>query len=83
MKKESFVFKSFKEGMKDFGLTISIIVNTLLLFIVYFIGIGITSCIAKVFNKHFFQTEISSDRKSYWDDLDLTKQNMESYYRQF
>lgn len=77
-------FKEIKEGMKDFGETISIIINSILLLIVYILGVGLTSIIAKfLFGKHFLETEILRERKSYWSNLNLTKKNQEEYYRQF
>ena len=76
-------FKGFKEGQKLFGETIAIIVNTLLLTIVYLIGIGLTSVIAKIFKKNFLELEPSSKIKTYWKDFNLTKKPMEEYYKQF
>ncbi|MBT7903325.1 hypothetical protein HN587_05665 [Candidatus Woesearchaeota archaeon] len=77
------LLKGIKNGMNLFGQTISIIVNTVLLTIVYFIGVGITSIIAKLFKKKFLQTKISKKRESYWTALNLKKNKMETYYRQF
>ncbi len=76
-------FKGFKKGMSDFGQNITIIVNSILLTIVYIIGIGITSIIAKIFKKHFLDTKISKEKKSYWSELDLKKKPLDNYYRQF
>ncbi len=75
--------KGFKRGMGDFGQTISIIINSALLFVVYFIGVGITSVLAKVVGKHFIKTKISKKSKTYWSDLNLKKKPLEEYYRQF
>jgi len=70
-----------KKGMKEFGGNIALIINTVLLSFVYFIGVGLTSIIAKIFGKHFLEMKLS--KNSYWSDLNLKKKNMESYYRQF
>ena len=75
------LIKEFKEGFKDFGSNITIIVNTILLIIIYLIGVGITSITAKIFKKKFLY-ELNSN-KSYWNDLNLKKEQMENYYRQF
>lgn len=75
-------FKGFKEGLKDFSSNISIIINTLLLFIVYLIGVGITSIIAKLFKKHFLDIKLSK-KKSYWTNLNLKKKRIGEYYKQF
>ena len=74
-------FKGFKSGLHTFGQTINIIVNTILLTIVYWIGVGQTAIVAKLWKKRFLETELSG--KSYWRDLDLEKKPIDEYYRQF
>jgi hypothetical protein len=76
-------FEGFKDGMKSFGENIAIIINTVLLFLVYVLGVGITSIIAKIMGKRFLHTKISKRRDSYWAKLDLKKRSKEEYYRQF
>ena len=76
-------FKGFKEGFKDFGHSITIIINSILLSVVYIFGVGITSVFAKIFGKHFLDTKISKKRKTYWQDLNLKKESIDKYYRQF
>ena len=73
-------FEGFKNGIKGFSSNISIIINTILLLLVYLIGIGITSIIAKIVGKKFLEVK---DSNSYWKDLDLKKKDMKEYYRQF
>lgn len=75
--------KSFKKGIHDFGENIAVIVNTILLFIVYIIGVGITSIVAKIFGKHFMELKIDNNKDTYWSDLNIDKKSMEDYYRQF
>ncbi len=70
-----------RQGFGDFGHTIATIVNTVLLFIVYIIGAGLTSIIAKIFGKRFMKTSLH--KKSYWTDLNLKKEKMDNYYRQY
>ena len=41
-------FKGFRDGQKVFGESIVIIVNSFLLSLVYFFGIGMTSIIGKI-----------------------------------
>ncbi|MCF7862269.1 hypothetical protein K9M79_08595 [Candidatus Woesearchaeota archaeon] len=74
-------FKAFKKGMHNFTTNISIIINTILLIIVYFIGVGITFIFAKMVGKHFLDMKLS--KGSYWKTLNLKKKPMVSYYRQF
>ncbi len=75
--------KGFKKGFTQFGHNLSNLVNSILLSIVYFIGVGITSIIAKITKKHFLEMKIKKSQKTYWSNLDLKKQKMDEYYRQF
>ena len=75
-------FTGFITGVQRFGNNITIIINTLLLSFVYFIGIGITSIIAKIVKKKFL--DLTKEKKSsYWSDLNLDKRDIDKYYRQF
>tara|TARA_Y100000310_G_scaffold262419_1_gene272084 strand:- start:8625 stop:8876 length:252 start_codon:yes stop_codon:yes gene_type:complete len=76
-------FRGFRKGMNNFGQNIAIIINSALLFIVYLIGIGFTSIIAKIFRKHFLETKISKTKTTYWSDLNLKNKPIKEYYRQF
>lgn len=76
-------FKGLKKGMGGFGFNIALIINTVLLTLVYIIGIGFTSVIAKIFKKHFLELKVSKNKESYWQDLNLKKKPIEEYYRQF
>ena len=76
-------YVGFKIGMNNFGQNIATIVNSTLLFTVYMLGIGLTSIIARIFGKHFLETEILKKRKTYWSNLNLKKKPIETYYRQF
>lgn len=75
--------KGFKKGFTEFGHNISTIVNSVLLSFVYVFGVGITSIIAKLTKKHFLETRIKKSQKTYWSNLDLKKQKIDEYYRQF
>ena len=74
-------FKEFKRGMGDWGSNISTIVNSILLAIVYVVGIGVSACFAKISRKRFLETELSGE--TYWSELNLKKKNIDEYYRQF
>lgn len=76
-------FKHLGGGVKDFTDNITAIVNTVLLFIVYILGIGLTFIFAKIFKKQFLDMETSDDTESYWSDLNLKEKPLEEYYRQF
>ena len=75
-------FDEYKKGQKSFGDTIAIIINTILLTLVYAIGVGITSIIARIAGKSFLDLKMDKERKSYWTKLDLNKKK-EDYFRQF
>ncbi len=75
--------KGFKEGSKLFGDNVAVIINSFFLTIIYFIGIGLTSIFMKISGKNFLDIEMSKEKKSYWEDLNLAKGEMEGYYRQF
>lgn len=75
--------KGLKEGQKLFGETIAIIVNSALLSIVYFLGFGVTKFFSKLAKKRFLDQELSKERKSYWEELNLGRQKGEEYFRQF
>ena len=83
MKQVSEFFKGFKKGMKEFGHCISIIINTVLLSIVYIIGVGITSIIAKLAGKQFLELKLNKKAKTYWNNLNIKKRPIDEYYRQF
>jgi len=75
--------KGFKAGITGVGHTIAGLINTALLFVVYVVGVGLTSIIAKIFRKHFLHMKLSKKRESYWTELNLKKRPIEHYYRQF
>jgi len=75
-------FRGFREGMRDFGQGIALIVNSFLLAIVYLVGVGFTAIFAKLFRKHFLDMKLLK-KETYWSDLNLKKKSMEEYYRQF
>jgi len=75
--------EGFKEGQKRFGEPLGVIINSIILSVVYFIGVGITSVIAKIANKHFLELNKETNVKTYWEELNLTKRPMEEYYKQF
>jgi len=74
-------FGEFMDGSKMFGELISAIVNLVLLSVVYFIGVGLTSITARILGKKFIDNKTSN--KSYWKELNLTTRPFEEYYRQF
>ncbi len=82
MKIKEFI-TGFKQGQKEFGETIAVIINSIFLTIVYFLGVGLTSIIAKISGKHFLDLKIDEKAETYWSGLNLTKKPLKEYYRQF
>lgn len=76
-------FKGLKKGQKEFGETIAIIVNSVLLSLVYFIGVGITFIFSRISGKHFLDLKPDKSKESYWEELNLGKEEMKEHYRQF
>jgi len=76
-------WSGFHQGTKEFGSYITTLVNTILLSSVYLLGIGVTAIVAKIKKKNFLALKPASDKKSYWVDLNLKKEQKEKYYRQF
>tara|TARA_Y100000310_G_scaffold307622_1_gene349898 strand:- start:399 stop:638 length:240 start_codon:yes stop_codon:yes gene_type:complete len=76
-------FKGIWKGQKAFGEAISSLVNSVLLSIVYFLGVGLTSIFAKILKKQFLEMKIDKNKKSYWTKLDLNEKQLEDYYHQF
>ena len=77
---KSFI-RGFGGGFKRFGHLISLIVNSVLLFFVYFIGVGITSIIAKIFGKRFL--ELDKNKESYWIIHEKKKKTLEEFKKMF
>ena len=77
------LLKGFKRGLGLFGENISTIVNTLLLSVVFLIGIGLTSLFAKITGKVFLEMKLSSKVDTYWLDLNQKVKSDDEYYRQF
>ena len=69
--------------LKKISEIIQTVVNTILLSIVYIVGVGMTSLIAKITGKKFLDLNIQKDKESYWEDLELGKKELKDYYRQF
>ena len=81
MKCVNLFVKGFVNGFKNFGHRVTNVVNFVLLLLVYFIGVGATSIVAKLSKKKFL--DFSRKEDTYWKDRNLGKQSLKEYYRQF
>ncbi len=82
-KQENNFSSGFGKGMKQFGLTLSVLVNSFLLLFAYLFGVGLTTLIAKIVGKHFLDLKLDKEKKSYWSELGLKRKPIREYYRQF
>ncbi len=73
-------FAGFWKGFRNFSHVITDVVNFILLFAVYAVGVGIVSIIAKLLGKHFMDLKSSG---SSWVIRNLKKRPVEEYYRMF
>ena len=69
----------FKEGFQSFGHGVAKVVNVVVLTIVYFLGIGVISVIAKIARKEFLSLKLDYERGTYWEDYE----ECEDYERMF
>ena len=74
-------FERFSEFVKPFTDKVNLVVNTILLSLVYFIGVGLTSISAKIVGKKFLKLE-KENSNSHWIDKEQNT-SKESYFRQF
>lgn len=58
-------------------------VNFIILSVVYFLGIGLTSLFAKMIRKHFLELKKGSKSQSYWKKRNLTSEKEEDFLNQF
>ena len=82
MNKINLFLKGFLQGFKNFGHTITNIINFFLLLTAYILGIGIVSVISKLAGKHFLELK-KQNKNSNWHEHKVTKQPIEKYYRTF
>jgi hypothetical protein len=83
MKKAAQFLKGFKKGFLDFGYNIILLVNSVFLLFIYFVGVGLTSIIAKLSRKKFLNAVVDKKRKTYWTEPDLKNKLIDDFYRQF
>jgi len=77
------IWEAIKKGFLAFSHFMQKIVNTILLSIVYFIGIGLTSLILKLFGKRFMELKLDKHAKSYYKNCDATKKQKSDFYRMY
>ena len=76
------LLRGIKEGMHSFGKDIATLVNSILLSIVYVIGVGMSAVFARIGKKKFL--DLSNEKKTtYWQQIGLKKKPKNTYFRQY
>ncbi|MFA5484710.1 MAG: hypothetical protein WC260_00435 [Candidatus Pacearchaeota archaeon] len=75
--------ENIKKRIKKSSKLILLITNTILLTIVYFLGIGITFLIGKLTRKKLFNLDLNKDEKTYWEKIKEEKKSLEDFYNPF
>lgn len=73
------VIKNILNGQKDFFLDFFALINVVVLSFAYFIGVGLSFLVTKI----FFDKMVEEKKDSYWKDSKLTDQSLDSYLKQF
>ena len=77
------IWEVIKKGFLAFSHFMQMVVNTILLTVVYFVGIGLTSLISKLFGKHYLELKLDKNAKSYYKECYSTKRPKEEFYRMY
>ena len=74
------LFSGIKEGMQEFGHTITAVVNFVLLTVVFVFGVGLISVISKVAKKKFLDKDLKKDAKTYWEKASIGGEKKKEEY---
>ena len=72
-----------KTASKDFFVYGNTVIATILLTVVYLTAVALTAIVARIFGKHFLDTNVISTSKSYWTDFEPVENIKRNIYRQF
>lgn len=70
-----------REGARAFADLVADSINLLLLFLVYFVGVGLVSIVAKLTGKHFLDFG-KGGRETYWTRI-IKQPQKDDFYRMF
>ena len=73
-------FAGFKEGFKLFGKTMAFMVNAVMLSVLYFAGVGLTSIACKIAGKRFLELKHDKTKKSYWESREDSNNRFERMF---
>ncbi|HZX11909.1 MAG TPA: hypothetical protein VFE88_00425 [Candidatus Nanoarchaeia archaeon] len=85
MERIKLFFSGWKQGMHTFGETIAVIINTLLLTVIFVVGIGFVAVCAKIGRKRFLNMKNSEkEKETYWEEVKIGgEKNKEEYLKPF
>lgn len=69
--------------IKQVGKKIGWVVTTILLIVIYLVGIGVSALIAKSIRKHFLKLKPEKDKTTYWLNKTRTEITLEDFQRSF
>lgn len=75
------ILKRIKLRLLRFQKKVTNIINSVLLFFVYFLGVGLVALVARILKKKFIQKGSLNDVDSYWTKI--KKSDKDSYYQQY
>ncbi|MCX6709904.1 MAG: hypothetical protein NTV63_03040 [Candidatus Woesearchaeota archaeon] len=75
-------FRGFIKGFKRVGENAAVFINSIILSVVYFLGIGLTAIFAKAFRKHFIKVK-KPNSATYWEEREKVSGKIEDYFDQF
>lgn len=76
-------FKTLYDLWMKFARILGRIQTTIILFFIYFFGIGLIAVIAFIFRKDFLDKGPARDRESFWKPRAAQKPDLENAKRQF
>lgn len=82
MKTTKMFLKGLARGLTHTGHTITGIINTVLLLIIYFIGVGTAAIITKLAKQELIALE-KKNTATYYNDKKIETENIQEYYKQY
>ena len=75
------LLRDFYAGFREYGHDVASIVNFILLLLVYIVGVGPVSIIAKIFKKHFLDLKFKHSNSKWVARKPV--ESIDEHYRQF
>src|SRR3989344_2513352 len=82
-KRKKQMLKKCFQLLQKAGVFLSLLVNSLLLSLIYFSAVGLTSFAAKIAGKKFLDTQVLKNKHTYWKNAALQETSLEGFQRMF